>query len=733
MAKNNPLIIARWITGLYTNRNPLNPPIATSGLNSVSRFDALIDGQNIELTPQLTLARRPGFPAVAGGTVPGTETVNGYYSAHLIGNEYVMFDTEVNVYAFWNGVVAPVFGKSLGAKQTSFQRVGSVLYYSDGVSSRQWNGSTDSRNGIDTPVTAPALTFTVPTKTSGWLPNTNPTGPDVTYGVFILDNNGNIQLSGLTGPTGSTLPIWNNTFGGFTPDGSNGSWRNMGTATGWAAGALIQPQTVIIDSNGNFQYSITGGISGAAAPGWSAVIDAPTVDNTVTWYMVGFATPVISYNDWSWCYSYHSNTGHVSTASPSSTSGVLFGDLGVTLTGNGSAEPECDLIYIYRTEDGGNTYFLVEVIANPGATTWTYNDIKRDNQLLQSLVAPTAHINDPPPAGLNLLTFHQGRMFGAVGNYVYFAAGPETLSGIPEQAWPPANVLPVDSTITAMASTSYGLLVFTAQDLYVVLGGPQVTTYYINKAIPNFGIANRNCLAQDGDQLFFYSSSRQLFSFSPDEKTEIGFNVADLLASVFDPATTYVVLHRSGEDIGVFLSDGSTNLLRYDINHGAWGSLSNPVGGVGAIGSVVFAPGNQQLFATLGQTIAARSLTTFADLGSAYPAFFTVGSLQVANGGILPTDLGAFYIQRMAAGTDLSISVLQNEISGIFVDVPLTANYPFNLEPSASVPSKRYDWKGIQQPMAQFTSHIQVKITFSTEAAKNELLNLSIVDAPNIT
>lgn len=729
-----PLVINRWLTGLVTNRNPLLTPLSNIGVSTVPRYDALIDGLNVEITPQFTLARRPGFPQTPGGTIPGTEKVLCYSDAHLFGVSFIFVDTDSAVYAYRPAIpiLAAIFIKSPGAAQTSFQPVGSRVYFVDGITAKQWDSSGDATTmGIVPPATAPGVTFTDFNKTMGWLSKWAPPGV-FTYGNFAPDNNGNIQLA-LTPLTLDHVPNWNQQFGGYTIDGANPSsdrWRNMGPNQPWVTGATVAPQTAIADSNGNFQYTIAGGVSGSTQPTWATTRNTTTSDNTVSWINVGFAGPTLAYQGWSYGYCYRSATGHCSTMSPAAFTGPIVGVMGITLSGATSINPDVTAVEIYRTFDGGPLYFFLASLPNTGST-WTYSDTSDDFNLDQELIAPTGHVNDPPPDGLSLLTFHQGRMFGAVGHLIYIAAGGDCTNGVPEEAWPPANVLVADSDITGFASTSYGLLAWTADDLFVVLGGPQTLTYYIQRAITNFGLSSENCLTQDGDQLFFYSSGRQVWSFSSDEKEEIGFSIAGTLAGTFNPSTSYVSLHRSGQDVGLFISDGSTNLIRYGIDNNQWGTIAQPVGGIGAIKSVTVGPGDQELYGTIGQKIVSRSLTTFADADAAYPANAVIGSIALATGGAEPASIEALYVQRTSAGSDVAISVLNNEITGTFVNIPLNTNYPYDLSASISVPSKRYDWRGAQSPLPQLTTHLQVKLTFPTEAAKNEVLSLSLAPVIN--
>jgi hypothetical protein len=113
------------------------------------------------------------------------------------------------------------------------------------------------------------------------------------------------------GVSGPTQPVWNAALGGITIDGGQ-QWVNKGSATqDWGIPAPVNPPTVtqavaptvypswaaltwysptafvIVDSSGNLQQLVVGGVTGGAAPAWSAVVGAITVDNTAQWKCLG--------------------------------------------------------------------------------------------------------------------------------------------------------------------------------------------------------------------------------------------------------------------------------------------------------------------------------------------------------------------------------------------------------------------------------------------------------------
>jgi hypothetical protein len=155
------LTIQRWITGLVTQRSPLYTPISALGLQFVARQDALIDGLNMEISPVMTLIRRPAysrFSSVAFGA--GDYPLNYYSFQNTSGTIYPLVDTPNKVYNFSATINTAVLTKSAGAGRGDFFRVGDYVYYCNGVDLLFWNGTTWSNWGIVAPATAPTITLT---------------------------------------------------------------------------------------------------------------------------------------------------------------------------------------------------------------------------------------------------------------------------------------------------------------------------------------------------------------------------------------------------------------------------------------------------------------------------------------------------------------------------------------------------------------------------------------------
>lgn len=486
---------------------------------------------------------------------------------------------------------------------------------------------------------------------------------------------------------------------------------------------------VITDSNNNLQRVKTAGTSGGSAPIWATTIGSTTSDGGVTWECLGTANQLPALFGWNFAYGYHTtdNVTHLSTMSPLlSVTAPIIGT-GITLGGTGSPDTQCDQVPLYRTADGGSLLLYDTSTTNVnGAISWT--DTATDADLNFELIGPVALANNPPPSGMTLLEYHMGRLWGAVGSDLYFSAGPDCINGDGNQAWPPANVFTFSSAITGLAATSQGLLVYTSQDRSVVLGGPQTETFWVQPLGKSNGVLSQNAVTQDGDTVITYTTNRQGFTINSSGENEIGFAVSPTLAATFNPATTCIAMHRSGQDQGYFLSDGSTHTMRYNLNAQSWDPIATPTNGIGPIASIQTAIGTQSLVSTSNGYIVFRDNSTFSDAGAAFSGYATVGSLTLSEAGQEDAaSLNSIIVTSPAIGNALSVSVLPNEISGSFTSIPLNTSDPFQLPASSTVNMKRYDWKGVQSALPNWIRHIQVKVTLPTEAARNEIYTLGLV------
>lgn len=354
-------------------------------------------------------------------------------------------------------------------------------------------------------------------------------------------------------------------------------------------------------------------------------------------------------------------------------------------------------VEIYRTSDGGGQYLFAGAVTNPGASLpWEFNDFVPDTDLDVLLVAPLAHQNDPPPGapGSTITTtvgtitaYWNGRLWIAAGNFVYFTAGPDCGNGIPEESCPPGNRFQFAGPVIGLEPipSGAGLLVYLADRINVILGGPETISFYSDDFLKNFGVSNSNALFKDGSQIGQFTTQAQYIDLDGQNRIDTGEHIADYLAANFTPAKTYATFHRNGLDVGIFLSNGVDRIVRYGLNISAWSVPAFPVFGAGAVQSVETSVGIYSLMAaspTGGVTGTISSINPTsgvnAGVGTAWvtPSNITVGN-PTSYATVTLAAPGTSQILRASAytlatlpntsvvqGIQVSITGKQSEISG---------------------------------------------------------------------
>ena len=232
-----PLYTSRIFTGWYTNRSPLRDGVTTHVMDKygLGRQDSILNGQNMEITPRLTLGRR--FGTSAWGANNPYQRINRFYSFNTftLTSEVirVMIDDATAVYDAFDGSQKNlIFTKSGGAQSTYFLGVGNTLYFTNGVDNMQatfdpktgtWSAVYEVGSRSRRPPRRPQAprTSTYPQPGRGapsccWVPRLDTSGTFLNYVVIRgSDNNlhryGHIALptdAPLTGQLGSNEPAW---------------------------------------------------------------------------------------------------------------------------------------------------------------------------------------------------------------------------------------------------------------------------------------------------------------------------------------------------------------------------------------------------------------------------------------------------------------------------------------------------------------------------------------------
>jgi hypothetical protein len=557
-------------------------------------------------------------------------------------------------------------------------------------------------------------------------------------------------------------PAWTTNFAPAYPTitESQGQyvWTNIGPAAdyNWKAKTNYITTSTITDINNNTEDPYRAGVTGTVAPAsWATGVNQLTLDApNLTWINQGPAGAAPSgtvstfVGGWSYCLALVntltntvSNAGLVTVAT-----GNFTGSPGVLISGGlpANIDPQVDYVAIFRTDDGGSTYFLVPGSQNSIYTTTLaqyqangFVDLTPDTNLNILIEAPLAQQNTPPPTGFINATYHLGRIFGSVGNTVYWSIGPDTVVGNGNEGFPPLNTAVFPSLVKRIVPTSLGALIFTVSDIYLISGqGTSSSPLFPYPYAAGIGLLSYNALAVNGTTIYLFTADSQLISLDPSSGlSQIGFPIGDQFTlSNWNPATAYVAWHVAGsQDIALYVSDGATGWFRMTPTAApesglTWSPFATIIGGVKAVQSVEVLPGLHKLLlgpVTSGM-ILKRDLSVYQDNGNSYTANFTIGSIVLAQPGQV-AELAFITTDSNAIGSKPSLAVLIDEIGGTPEALPRFTQDPPQLVPSSTVYSQRFYFSQSQSPA--LCRHLQIEVVWPAENAGNELLAMTIFGA----
>lgn len=195
---------------------------------------------------------------------------------------------------------------------------------------------------------------------------------------------------------------------------------------------------------------------------------------------------------------------------------------------------------MYRTTDGGGTFYFLEQVANPGtsmytyeddsfgtgASSTTYNDPIPDLKLDTARYAPSLTSNSVPPTvnppsvvgtatpseSCYAMTSFASRIWIAIDHYLHFSSREETRDGVGEECFPSGNLgnfFILDAGIVGMAATKDALYVITTNDIWKVTGST-IDTFALNKiAFGVGGYTAENCAIAYRDNVAFVTKESE--------------------------------------------------------------------------------------------------------------------------------------------------------------------------------------------------------------------------------
>ena len=633
-----------------------------------------------------------------------------------------------------------------------------------------------------------------------WAAHTSYSQWTVGQSIFsaIKDSNSNMQVCIITGVSGTTQPTWGTGYGDTTIDGTV-TWSCVGQAMTWVTGTMwylpaigfsppipnVQPYggASVVDSNGNVEYVIESGKSGASAPSWNAK-GIQTTDGTITWYNLGpFSANTLTWQfGFTYAYSFESRlandiynttpppglskalgtptgseSGQISTASPVLTiTGSNTGAV-INIAGLGSTDPQVDTIVIWRSPDqvsGSDSMLFLTEIPNPVpkngiAQPWSFQDYLPDLPtgpptnfpgLNPLLPAPIDDSNDPPLSNFIPMAYNFQRIWGAAGQEVLWSGGPDTITGNPNQSFNPADNFPYLANVTRIMKTAQALVILLTDSVEAILGGPTTASFYTTTLAPGIGLNSFNAADIYAGEIFFLSSDSEFKVINPTlQLSNTGFAIGDQLA-ILNSSNAYVAIQQAAIDNAVYIADGATGWWRCNprqVPGGAsgaepvWSPFATITNGCRMVQSVEVSPGIRKLLVGSvlpNQLILERNLNVWTDNGIEYPAYMTMGAIMLAHQGQLAI------LKHIAAdfggqGITPTISYLLDEIAGSFTEIPdpifdPPALYGTTLAPISYSPLRYYFAGTGQLARCRF---LQLRIDFGLSSNGDELLDLCIV------
>lgn len=254
-SRYKPIWTDRFFTGYFSNRNPLRSPLSAFYAEGwgMGKTDTLIGGQNIEISPRLTLIRRPGNPAWSTASLPSAAL--GFYSYHLDdGSIQVIADLASETALLTPSALTSIYTKP-NAAQNYFYGLGDRLLFGNGAGTMmKWKPHQNVvyQAGINPPLASPTLSNITQIYNSNNSMNNVVFNGSSQYATTATDDQ----------PVTCTIEGWFNTTVKSQPILSLENAQ-----TGTSLDAYVQ---LWIDATGNLQFSLydSGGLAGVAGPGF---------------------------------------------------------------------------------------------------------------------------------------------------------------------------------------------------------------------------------------------------------------------------------------------------------------------------------------------------------------------------------------------------------------------------------------------------------------------------------
>jgi len=390
--------------------------------------------------------------------------------------------------------------------------------------------------------------------------------------------------------------------------------------------------------------------------------------------------PMTVYLGWQYVYCWVSITGQYSNRSPLESDPSATSNTGPRTNVKPQVYPyghadttNIPYIAIFRTTDGGGTFYFLDQIANTGAGYIAYEDNRRvptttddpktDMQLDTSNIAPSLTTNTvPPPVGpkhvigtdtvevSSKIAYYARRFWYGIGTRLYFSGQEEILNGVPEESWPSpngfrGNYFILRGQIRMLQETNSGLYVITSNEILRVTG-QDLTNFNINQIVSDTAGAagHPHAITTYRDTVVFLSSDLQVVSVSTAQYPQVlsvplGSSIRDLLTS-----NTEVIMDTFSRDGNAWLvvavvnrsSPSGTKFFVYDTVRGIWFTPWGKHVSCFSFGRLRENDARNHLVCTTWDLATARlcvlDFDAFSNLDQAYAPTFTTNLFMVPSG-----------------------------------------------------------------------------------------------------
>lgn len=721
-----PIVFNNFAGGLWSNRSPFIAP---------GQFPVLLDGENIEVNDKLLPQRRPGFSKYLSIQLGASETPREFFAFRRNDNTlFILADLTDKIAVITPTTKTSKFAPTSGGGAFSFIEVGDVVYFANGTDRKKWDALNDvlSNWGIVAPTAKPSFTISDNARSCGTASGTNWSSPsnvgasDDQYAGYNTTAQDDLKCTnfGHSLPTGVTITEVEAIIEGH---GTSATLAQRQIRVGLTkdgstlVGTRVLNQTLGENADTVLFVAVKGSTSVTKAEAEASTFGFLISDNDTTAAQlnidhvrmrIGYSPSLSPTRGYAYRYAYkNSQTGHVSTASPVSDCTNSFTSRQVTLTGARSTDAQVDKVVIYRTKDGGGKYFYLTEIANPPSGNWSYTDTTADSALNAAISAALDGLNDPPPAGLDNITFHLGRVWGSVGNKVYYSGGGSILHGVPEEAWSPLNFFTFPSNVKAVVPYTVGVAVFLGSRTYLIRG-IETFTFYAMPWLDNLGLASKRAVVVDGDTIYVFTTNKQLLAITGQQIVNVGYAIQDKLNDI-DPTIASLTIHAGEVDgAALYLSDGVDSMYRFSLTLQSWSPVATVASGITRVKSVETGSGAFALLTGKASNyIIKRDLTASTDDDVPYASWFDLGSVLLAQPGRLVV-VDALVVEHDKIGSDADVKARFNEVSGDFQSLVPVPDPP-ELLPSSGLTALRFYPQSSQ--VSWVCRHLQLRVSFPAE------------------